>query len=73
MSDVHVRQLPICLSCKGAKDQGLVLCWPCHREQKRLNEGGYSPEVQDLIDRFEAGKIMIACQDGVFQAIEEAE
>ena len=38
----HVRADSTCPLCLGLKDQGLVLCWPCHRSEKRANGGKYS-------------------------------
>ena len=38
----HVRQDSTCPLCLGIKDQGLVLCWPCHRKEKAANHGCYS-------------------------------
>lgn len=47
-----VRRLRTCL-CGDAKDEGLILCWPCHRREKRFNDGGYSAETLELLDTLE--------------------
>lgn len=38
-----------CPRCLGVKDTGLVLCWPCHHDEKRWNGGGYSVFAERLI------------------------
>lgn len=47
----HVRSRTLCVSCKGGKDRGLILCWPCHR---RYKSSGYPAGVQAALDRAEA-------------------
>ena len=41
-NESYVRADYTCPLCIGPKDTGLVLCWPCHRSEKRANGGGYS-------------------------------
>lgn len=63
MSDhPNMRSLDICIVCRGPKDQGLVICWACHKKQKRLNAGkdyDYDPIITEVLDAFEAGKVAI--------------
>lgn len=47
----HVRADSTCPLCLHAKDQGLVLCWPCHHEQKRLFDACYGQLAEALIAR----------------------
>jgi hypothetical protein len=42
-----------CPKCLGPKDPGLVLCWPCHHDEKRYNGGGYSDSTERLIMAYE--------------------
>ena len=49
----HVRALPTCPNCGRPKDKGLLVCWPCHREQKRRNDGGYSLRLTRKLDSIE--------------------
>lgn len=51
----HVRGLATCICCGGKKDNGLVLCWRCHHDQKRKHEGGYDPRLEDLLFGVEKG------------------
>jgi hypothetical protein len=51
MIDQHerVRASFTCVRCEGSKDQGLLLCWQCHRGEKAQNSGcdyDYSPAVE---------------------------
>lgn len=51
-----VRAQHTCVGCNGPKATGLLLCWPCHRKQKRLNAGqlyDYSPEIEAKLDKLE--------------------
>ena len=41
-NESYVRADYTCPLCLGPKDRGLVLCWPCHRSEKRANDGCYS-------------------------------
>jgi hypothetical protein len=34
----RVRASFTCVCCGGTKDQGVLLCWPCHHAQKRRHE-----------------------------------
>jgi hypothetical protein len=45
----HVRADTTCPLCLHAKATGLVLCWPCHNEQKRFHDGGYSARTEARI------------------------
>jgi hypothetical protein len=47
----HVRADATCPLCLGVKDDGLVLCWQCHRKQKRLFDGSYGQLAEALIAR----------------------
>jgi len=49
----YVRLSTTCPNCTGPKDKGLVVCWPCHREQKQKNGGGYSRELERKIELME--------------------
>jgi hypothetical protein len=49
----RVRQQWTCPLCLRSKDAGLVVCWPCHREQQRANNCAYSQEAEDTIRAFE--------------------
>lgn len=48
----RVRERLWCCSCQGTKDQGLLVCWPCHTRLKRRFDGGYgaavTKRIQDL-------------------------
>ena len=44
----NCRSLTFCPRCGADKDQGLVLCWPCHRKTKNDQEYGR------ILDIFEA-------------------
>jgi hypothetical protein len=48
-----VRRMIVCSCCGDLKSTGLVICWPCHREQKRDNDGGYSESLRAKLDRIE--------------------
>lgn len=50
----NVRRSNYCVCCGKFKDQELLLCWPCHRDQKRRYDGGYSQSVERELDQFEA-------------------
>lgn len=45
-----VRSSYICPLCRNHKDQGLVLCWPCHRKEKAANGGCYSNTAETIIE-----------------------
>lgn len=45
----RVRKMTVCPSCLDRKEVGLVLCWQCHREQKRENDGCYSPKIEQYL------------------------
>ena len=49
-----VRAMRFCL-CGSEKDEGCLLCWPCHRREKALNAGGYGDDTLLLLDQMEAG------------------
>ena len=49
----RVRRGFTCPLCYASKDAGLVVCWPCHREQKRANRGCYSESAEATIAQFE--------------------
>lgn len=55
----RARALLVCIQCKGAKEEGLVLCWDCHHKQKRLHDGCYSAITEATLDLIEAGKIAV--------------
>jgi hypothetical protein len=58
----NMRALPICIVCRKPKDKGLVICWTCHKRQKRLNAGrdyDYDPIITEIMEAFEAGKVAI--------------
>jgi hypothetical protein len=42
-----------CPLCYGPKDAGLVVCWPCHRNQELENDGCYSEDAETTIAEFE--------------------
>jgi hypothetical protein len=59
-----VRTDNTCPRCLGVKASGLLLCWPCHHEEKDIaskfraafeNEpcGDYSPHCEELIEERE--------------------
>ena len=37
-----LRCMPTCPLCLEPKDQGRLICWPCHKTQTAHNRGGYS-------------------------------
>jgi hypothetical protein len=51
------RLSPTCIACGGLKNAGLLVCWPCNREQKYANDGGYDPRLVELFDLVEEGSI----------------
>lgn len=53
MDNPRVRNWTLCPLCKEPKDIGLVVCWPCHRAEKRRNNGGYSATAEHIIASFE--------------------
>lgn len=56
---LKVRALTVCINCCKPKDVGLMLCWPCHREQKRKFESGYDPTLLVAFDLIEDGKVNV--------------
>ena len=50
MDHEHVRRSFTCIRCNGIKDTGLLLCWPCHRAEKRDHDGGYSIEIEVALE-----------------------
>jgi len=55
----RVRALPVCIECGGLKDAGLLLCWPCHREQKRANAGSYDNKLETNFELIETGLVYV--------------
>jgi hypothetical protein len=53
MDHPHVRHMLACPKCSQPKERGLLLCWPCHRQQKRENGGGYSEATERLLAALE--------------------
>jgi hypothetical protein len=51
----NVRNMLVCVRCGEPKSAGLVICWPCHRAEKRDNDGGYSGALTAKLDRIERG------------------
>jgi hypothetical protein len=49
----RVRRGFTCPLCYGPKDAGLVVCWPCNRQEKNNNNGSYSNWAEDTITAFE--------------------
>jgi hypothetical protein len=56
----RVRGLAYCVCCGAPKAAGLLICWPCHRQEKRENGGGYSAATQSKIEKVELGLAMLA-------------
>lgn len=48
----RIRALKVCLNCGNAKDQGLILCWPCHHNLKAY-DGCYSKKTDQFLERRE--------------------
>jgi hypothetical protein len=48
------RALRTCIRCQGAKDEGLVVCWPCHGYMKATFGGCYDPEIEQRIKVLDA-------------------
>lgn len=48
-----VRRSYTCPLCLDPKDSGLVVCWPCHRQQKMDNNGCYSADAEARIAKVE--------------------
>ena len=48
----RIRNLQVCPKCAQHKERGLVVCWPCHRDLKRVYGGGYGPfeETLDVVE-----------------------
>jgi hypothetical protein len=68
----RVRALAYCLCCKGPKEIGLLICWPCHRSEKRANGGGYSPKTELLIVETDRSLAQLADALGQFVEHENA-
>lgn len=49
----QVRNWTLCPLCRDQKDIGLVVCWPCHRKEKRRNHGAYSDAAETIIESLE--------------------
>lgn len=49
----HVRAMTVCANCGNGKGQGLLVCWPCHRSQKRMHDGMYSRKLTDRLELLE--------------------
>ena len=49
----RVRAQYTCVCCGGPKDRELILCWPCHHKEKRMNDGSYSAAVEQALRDFE--------------------
>ena len=56
-----------CPVCHEPKDKGLVMCWPCHRANKR---NAFHAFVRDQVEYFEAGGDQRAAQ--LLAAVERA-
>lgn len=48
-----VRRSHTCVACGGPKDQNLLLCWPCHRREKRQNDYSYSEYIEHKLNAAE--------------------
>lgn len=46
----YVRRDYTCPLCQGPKDSGLLLCWACHRGQKRRHDGCYDAKAEAAIE-----------------------
>lgn len=42
-----------CPLCVNPKPVGNLVCWPCHRQEKARNDGGYSLQAERLIAEVE--------------------
>ena len=49
----RIRAMLNCVNCGNAKDQGLILCWPCHHNLKQRHNGGYGKRVEGFLERRE--------------------
>jgi hypothetical protein len=56
----RVRSLAYCICCGAPKEAGLLICWPCHRAEKRENGGAYSAATESKIEKVEIGLAMLA-------------
>ena len=54
MVELAARNLRTCIRCQGAKEVGLVVCWPCHHAMKRRFNGCYDPKVEQAIIALDA-------------------
>lgn len=45
----RVRDGFTCPRCWGSKDQGTLLCWPCHHKEKNRHDGCYSKTTERAI------------------------
>lgn len=48
-----VRRMYVCACCGKGKATGLVICWPCHNQQKADHDGDYSKPLIARLDRIE--------------------
>jgi hypothetical protein len=48
-----VRDGYTCPSCLGPKNRGLLICWPCHHDQKQHNDGKYDQLTEAMISAYE--------------------
>lgn len=58
-----VRALHVCIECRSAKNPGELICFCCHRAQKRLNHphgGDYDPQLECAFDLIETGQITVS-------------
>ncbi len=44
----NVMRQHTCMGCGGSKDHGMLLCFPCHRRERR-KDGGYSERTEELL------------------------
>jgi hypothetical protein len=56
----NIRQSARCPLCERAKDQGLLVCWPCYRVHDMRN--GADPLLLKVLNKTEEGVIALGIQ-----------
>jgi hypothetical protein len=57
-----IRKLKFCPRCFSDKAIGLVVCWSCNHDLKRMHGGGYGP-FEPILTRIEAILTFVKADD----------
>lgn len=52
----NVMRQNTCVRCGGSKDHGTLLCFPCHRRDRR-KDGSYSERTEFLLEQADALRV----------------